>query len=136
MKTNKLYIIPATLVTTTMLTGLVLSSTITKADGNTNVTDTVSITVDSACTMTGGPTGESTTDNTYTATIDPGTYSEISGSKLVTVCNDNLGYSIYAIMPLVILVILMIQILIQTLLVQEVLETSKPEHLVLIPTGL
>jgi hypothetical protein len=47
--------------------------------------------------MMGGPTGESTTNNTYTATIDPGTYSEISGSKLVTLCNDSEGYSIYAI---------------------------------------
>ncbi len=97
MKTKSLYIVPVVLLTTTLLTGIVLTSTITHADGNTNVTDAVSITVDSACTMTGGPTGESTTDNTYTATIQPGTHSEISGSKLVTICNDSLGYSIYAI---------------------------------------
>lgn len=97
MHVNKLLIIPGALVSLTTISGLLLSSTITHADGNTSSSDAVSVTVDTACTMTGGPTGESTTDNTYTATIDPGTYSEISGSKLVTLCNDNLGYSLYAI---------------------------------------
>ena len=96
MKTNKLLIIPSTLVTTTLLTGAVLTSTITHADGNTSTSDSVSITVDSACTMTGGPTGESTTDNTYSANVNPGSSTEITGSKLVTVCNDSEGYSIYA----------------------------------------
>ena len=97
MHVNKLLIIPGALVSLTAVSGFLLSSTITKADGNTSSTDAVSITVDSACTMTGGPTGESTTDNTYSATIDPGTYDEISVSKLVTLCNDSLGDSIYAI---------------------------------------
>ena len=71
MSTNKLLIIPGALVSLTTVSGLLLSSTITKADGNTSSTDAVSVTVDSTCTMMGGPTGESTTDNTYTATIDP-----------------------------------------------------------------
>ena len=95
MSTNKLLIIPGALVSLTLVSGLLLSSNISHAEES--AVDTVSVTVNTACTMTGGPTGESTTENTYTATIDPGTSSEISGSKLVTLCNDNLGYSIYAI---------------------------------------
>ena len=92
MKTRNILIAPSALFTITALTGAFLMMSITHAD-----TDSLSITVDSACTMTGGSTGESTTDNTFTATINPGSTSEISGSKLVTLCNDSLGYSIYAI---------------------------------------
>ena len=97
MKLNKQLVIPGTLVMLTTISGFLLASTITHADGNTSTVDTLNITVNSACTMKGGPTGESTTDNTYQATIEPGTYQEINGSRLVTLCNDNLGYSIYAI---------------------------------------
>ena len=94
---NKLLVIPVMLAGFTVMVGVLLSSVTIHADGNASVVDTLNVTVDSACTMTGGPTGESTTENTYTATIDPGTYEEISGSKLVTICNDNAGYAIYAI---------------------------------------
>ena len=97
MKANKLLIIPGALATLTAVSGFVLSSTITHAVGDTTSTSSASISVGSACTMTGGATGESTTENVYSATVEPGTYEEISGSKLVTICNDNLGYSIYAI---------------------------------------
>ena len=97
MHVNKLLIIPGALATLTAVSGFVLSSTITHAVGDTTSTSLASISVGSACTMTGGATGESTTENVYSATVEPGTYEEISGSKLVTICNDNLGYSVYAI---------------------------------------
>ena len=98
MSANKLLIIPGALVSLTAVTGILLSSiTINATDGNDSITDELEVTVDSACTMMGGASGTSTTDNTFTASIDPGTYEEISGSKLVTVCNDNAGYSLYAI---------------------------------------
>lgn len=69
----------------------------TYADTGNSNGNTVSVTVNSACTMKGGSDGTSTSDNIYSATIDPGTTEVINGSKLVTVCNDDNGYSIYAI---------------------------------------
>ena len=76
---------------------LVLCMTTTYADTGNSNGSTVTVTVNSACTMKGGSDGTSTSDSVYSATIDPGTTEVINGSKLVTVCNDTNGYSIYAI---------------------------------------
>ena len=86
------------LLTMTILNGIVLSSTIVSADNN-EVIDTVELTVPVACTMSG-------TGTTHTATLNPGTYSGASGSEyqngigkttLTAICNDDNGFSIYAI---------------------------------------
>ena len=66
---------------------------------NTEAIDQVYLTVPVACTMSG-------TGTTHTATLNPGTYSGTSGSEyengigkttLTAICNDNNGFSIYAI---------------------------------------
>ncbi len=95
MKINKLLFCPVVLTVITIIAGVLLSSSYIHADSST-VTVPVSITVGSACTITGGPTGESTTESNYNATINPGSLAEITGSKLTTICNDSNGYSIYA----------------------------------------
>ena len=85
------------LCSTTLLSTILLSSSIVSAD--TDSTDTVSLTVPIACTMTGEGTS-------HTATLDPGTYSGATGSEyengigkttLTAICNDDNGFSIYAI---------------------------------------
>ena len=87
----------ALLLTITLLSGITLAST--KASADTDSTDTVSLTVPVACTMTGENTS-------HTATLDPGTYSGATGSEyengigkttLTAICNDDNGFSIYAI---------------------------------------
>ena len=98
MKSNKLLILPVVLTTITLLSGIILSSTLTHADGNTSVVDELDITVNSACTIKGGPNGtDDSGSSTYTTTINAGNYTELPGSKLVTLCNDPAGYAIYAI---------------------------------------
>ena len=86
------------LLSMTILSGIALSSTFVSAD-NTEVIDTVELTVPVACTMSG-------TGTTHTATLNPGTYSGASGSEyengigkttLTAICNDDNGFSIYAI---------------------------------------
>ena len=81
----------------TVLSGVILSSNTTSAD--TEVIDQVRLTVPIACTMTGENTS-------HTATLDPGTYSGETGSEygngigkttLTAICNDDNGFSIYAI---------------------------------------
>ena len=81
----------------TMLSGAILSSNTTSAD--TEVINQVRLTVPIACTMTGEGTS-------HTATLDPGTYSGATGSEyengigkttLTAICNDDNGFSIYAI---------------------------------------
>ena len=85
------------LLTMTILSGIDLSSTFVSAD--TEVIDRVELTVPIACTMSG-------TGTTHTATLNPGTYSATSGSDyeagigkttLTAICNDDHGFSIYAI---------------------------------------
>ena len=96
MKTNQ--IIVASLLGITTCSSLVLASVYTYADNDTAV-DEVEITVPVACTMTG------TIDTNHTATLTPGTYSGtstdyangIGKTTLTTFCNDNNGFSIYAI---------------------------------------
>ena len=67
---------------------------------DTEVIDTVELTVPVACTM--GGTGQTS----HNASINPGTYSGASGSEyeagigkttLTAICNDDNGFSIYAI---------------------------------------
>ena len=97
MKTNQ--IIVASLLSITTCSSLVLASMYTYADNDTAI-DEVTITVPTACTMTG------TIDTNHTATLTPGTYSGtstdyangIGKTTLTTFCNDNNGFSIYAIM--------------------------------------
>ena len=85
------------LLTITLLSGITLISS--KASADTEVIDQVRLTVPIACTMTGENTS-------HTATLDPGTYSGASGSEyengigkttLTAICNDDNGFSIYAI---------------------------------------
>ena len=73
-------------------------SNTTLADDNEAI-DSVELTVPIACTMNG-------TGTSHTATLDPGTYSGASGSEyengigkttLTAICNDDNGFSIYAI---------------------------------------
>ena len=87
------------LLTMTILSGIALSSSLAIAEDN-EVIDTVELTVPVACTM--GGTGQTS----HNASINPGTYSGASGSEyeagigkttLTTFCNDNNGFSVYAI---------------------------------------
>ena len=80
-----------------LMFGLLLVGNTVSADDS--VVSKTSITVPEACTMTGSGT-------THAATLTPGTYSGASGSEyengigkttLTTICNDNNGFSIYAI---------------------------------------
>ena len=80
----------------TILSGLLLS---TSVSADTEVIDQIRLTVPIACTMTG-------TGTTHTATLSPGAYSGASGSEyengigkttLTAICNDDNGFSIYAI---------------------------------------
>jgi hypothetical protein len=85
------------LLTVTSFSGVALTSM--KVSADTEVIDQVRLTVPIACTMTGENTS-------HTATLDPGTYSGASGSEyengigkttLTAICNDDNGFSIYAI---------------------------------------
>ena len=88
------------LLSLTILSGIILSSNIVSAEStSTEVIDQVRLTVPIACTMTGENTS-------HTATLDPGTYSGATGSEyengigkttLTAICNDDNGFSIYAI---------------------------------------
>ena len=83
----------------TMLIGIILLSAPVSAD-NDGVVDSIELTVPVACTMSGIGA------NSHNASINSGTYSGASGSEfengigkttLTTFCNDNNGFSIYAI---------------------------------------
>lgn len=102
MKTNKTnnYGLSG-LIAVTILLGCILSSTRVSAD-NDSVTDQITITVPTTCTMYSSVT----TGNEHSASISPGTYSAASGSEyengigkttLTSFCNDYNGFSIYAI---------------------------------------
>lgn len=85
------------LILTTILSGIALSSSYTHAE-NTKETSNVAVTVNTSCTLMGGSDGTGTAGSyVYSATIDPGSSQEIDGSKLVVLCNDSNGYSLYAI---------------------------------------
>ena len=81
-----------------LISGVVLASSFVSAADD-EVVDSVQLTVPIACTMTG-------TGTTHTATMSPGTYSGATGSEyengigkttLTSICNDDNGFSIYAI---------------------------------------
>ncbi|MBQ6414287.1 hypothetical protein IJI28_01550 [Candidatus Saccharibacteria bacterium] len=81
-----------------LISGVVLASSFVSATDD-EVVDSVQLTVPIACTMTG-------TGTTHTAILNPGTYSGESGSEyengigkttLTAICNDDNGFSIYAI---------------------------------------
>ncbi|MBR0372716.1 hypothetical protein IJH72_02120, partial [Candidatus Saccharibacteria bacterium] len=74
----------------TLLSGLILSNSSVSADDS--VVDDISITVPISCTLSGTGT------NSHTATVNPGTYqADIGTTTLKAICNDNGGFSIYAI---------------------------------------
>jgi len=87
---NSLYII-GSLTITTLISGLILSSTLVSAD-NDSIVDEINITVPVSCTLSG------TGMNTHNAEINNGQYnSAIGETTLKAFCNDNEGFAIYAI---------------------------------------
>ena len=85
-------IIAGSMVAVTLISAAVLSSVRVSAD--TDAVDEVSITVPSACTMS----GNIATGNEHTASINPNTYQDnIGKTTITTFCNDAGGYAIYAI---------------------------------------
>ena len=81
-------IVAGTFLFVIFLTGLVLSSPITKAS-NTE-TSNVSVIVNSACSITTG-------GGSYAKVISPGTTSTITGNGINVTCNDSGGYDLYAV---------------------------------------
>ena len=65
------------------------------ADGNTTFTDTVKVTVDSACSLTA--TAGTQTDGAYTATIANGGNSELGSTSVKILCNDKAGWMVKAV---------------------------------------
>ena len=99
MKKDATIITTLSLVGITVLSGIILTSSNTSADNDSAVAN-ASVTVPVSCIMS------STVDTAHNATLNPGTYSGASGSEyengigkttLTTYCNDNNGFSIYAI---------------------------------------
>ncbi len=85
-------IIAGSMIAVTLVSAAVLSSVRVNAD--TDTVDEVSITVPSACTMS----GNIATGNEHTASITPNTYQNNIGKTTITAfCNDAGGYAIYAI---------------------------------------
>ena len=100
MKKDANIITTLSLVSITILFGIVLASSKVSADDS--AVDTTTITVPVSCTMS----GNIATGQEHTATLQPGTYSGASGSgyengigktTLTTFCNDDNGFSIYAV---------------------------------------
>ncbi|MBR3115802.1 hypothetical protein IKF30_01075, partial [Candidatus Saccharibacteria bacterium] len=98
LMTNSSASLVCIIISITLLSGIALSSSTVSAN-NDEVIDTVQLTVPVACTMNG-------TGTTHTATLNPGTYSGVSGSEyengigkttLTAICNDDNGFAIYAI---------------------------------------
>ena len=95
---NKVLVISGGLVMLTLMVGVLLAGGIVSADDSSVVQ--TSITVPIACTLRGTGT------DSHTATLAPNTYSGASGSEyengigkttLTAICNDDNGFSIYAI---------------------------------------
>ena len=98
-KTSTAVLLTSGLVGLTTVAGLGLSSSIVSAEGDSTTTN-ASVTVPVSCIMSG------TVNTAHNATINPGTYSSASGSEyengigkttLTAYCNDDNGFSIYAI---------------------------------------
>ena len=92
-----LFAISGLLLLTTLLAGLILANSSSRAVEDIKHGSAVAVSVNSSCTLKGGSDGTSTTDSVYSATMNAGTTEEITGSKLTAVCNDPNGYSLYAI---------------------------------------
>ena len=92
-----LFAISGLLLLTTLLAGLILANSSSRAAEDVKHSSAVAVSVNSSCTLKGGSDGTSTTDSVYSATMNAGTTEEITGSKLTAVCNDPNGYSLYAI---------------------------------------
>ncbi|MBQ3296696.1 hypothetical protein IJH01_01015, partial [Candidatus Saccharibacteria bacterium] len=74
----------------TALTGVIGSTPQVGAASETG-TESVTVKINVACTMSGG-------GNTYNVTVNPGqTVSDIGPTTIKTICNDGNGYAIYAI---------------------------------------
>ncbi len=87
---NKPMIMTISLVSLTVLTGMILSSSYVSADDS--IVDQVTINVPESCSMTG------TGMNSHTAEITNGTYTaDIGTTTLKAYCNDSNGFSIYTI---------------------------------------
>ncbi|MBR2544311.1 hypothetical protein IKF04_03370 [Candidatus Saccharibacteria bacterium] len=91
--THSSAILYGTMLTLTLCLGAILSSTTVSAEGgNTDIVDRINITVPVSCTMSG--TGQ----NTHNAEINNGQYnSNIGTTTMKAFCNDNEGFSIYAV---------------------------------------
>ena len=89
----------------TIISTLTLVNTHVSADGSDSTSATASVNVSAACTMattgntdSGSDSGSGSDTNTHTATLTPGTFvGDIGLTNITTVCNDSLGYAIYAI---------------------------------------
>ena len=74
-----------------IISAIVLSSLRISATGSGSGTDSLTISISSACTLS------STVDTEHNASINAGTYKDNIGKTTIkTTCNDNNGYSIYA----------------------------------------
>ena len=92
MSTKRSYTLPTILLVSMILSGLLLSSSISYATDTNTSQDNVSVNVPVSCTMNG--TGMSS----HTASIPNGTYqADIGTTTLQSFCNDSQGFAIYAI---------------------------------------
>ncbi|MBR3256048.1 hypothetical protein IKG10_00005, partial [Candidatus Saccharibacteria bacterium] len=83
------YIVAGSLVLTTIISGLILSSSFTSAD---TTTVEASVSVPESCSLSGTGT------NSHNADVANGTYeSGIGTTTLKATCNDGAGFAIYAI---------------------------------------
>ena len=90
-KTNKYLLIPLSLLSMTVLYVVLLMSSSVNAD-NDSVVDEINITVPVSCTLSGSGM------TSHNASIPNGTYTpDIGTTTLTAFCNDNAGFSIYAI---------------------------------------
>ena len=89
-QSNKYIMLVNTIITITLLSGLILTSSTTSATDD-SIVDEVNITVPVSCTLTG------TGMNSHNANIVNGTYqADIGTTTLKAFCNDNAGFAIYA----------------------------------------
>lgn len=85
-------ILSLVLVSLTAISGVMLTSSNSVADGLNEFEDNITLNIPMTCTLQG------TGMNTHTATIANGTYrSEIGSTTLKAICNDSEGFAIYAI---------------------------------------
>ncbi len=86
------YVASLMLVGATVMLGTILSSHTVSANDNTSVVDQINITVPVSCTMSG------TGMDSHNAEINNGQYnSNVGTTTLKAFCNDNEGFSIYAV---------------------------------------